>query len=160
MKSFIVFFKSLIITSLFLSCNKKEKSIPLNTATTSDKDYYQNLALTKGDTSAYYNLNSYYMDYPTEGLLYPALIMANKYGYHLAYEDVYISLTGSRYKKELTELEDLDSITRKLALDYLIRGSEKGNKGCKRILGNYYLIGKYVELDTIRGKKLIEESEK
>lgn len=160
MRLTIIFLKSLIITSLITSCNKKEQSIPLNTTTTSDRDYYENLALTKGDTSAYYNLETYYMDYPIEGILYPALIMANKYDYHLAYLNVYEALTSHDHKTKVSELEDLDSTTRKMALDYLKKGAEKGNKECKKILGRHYLEGKYIEKDNVKGKRLIEEGER
>lgn len=160
MKEVVIFFKILIIAFLVVSCNKKEQSIPLNTTTNKDRDYYENLALTKGDTSAYYNLETYYIDSPIEGFLYTSLIMANKYDYHLAYENVYYCLTDYRHKKEFTELEDLDPITRKMALDYLKRGAEKGNKECKKILGNHYLEGKYIEKDTVKGKQLQEESER
>ena len=160
MRPRIIFLKSLIITSLIISCNKKEQSIPLNTTTTLDRDYYENLALTKGDTSAYYNLETYYMDYPIEGILYPALIMANKYDYHLAYLNVYEALTSHDHKMNVSELEDLDPVTRKMALDYLKKGADKGNKECKKILGNHYLEGKYIEKDTLKGKLLIEEGER
>lgn len=160
MRPTIIFLKSLIITSLIISCNKKDNSIPLNTTTTSDRDYYENLALTKGDTSAYYNLETYYMDYPIEGILYPALIMANKYDYHLAYLNVYEALTSHDHKMNVSELEDLDPVTRKMALDYLKKGADKGNKECKKILGNHYLEGKYIEKDILKGKLLIEEGER
>lgn len=159
MKSTVVFLKSIIIASLIIGCNKKEESFPINSATPSDRDYYENLALTKGDTSAYYNLNTYYMDYPIEGILYPALIMANKYEYHLAYLNVYEALTSQDHKKGVSELEDLDPATRKMALDYLKKGAEKGNKECKKILGNHFLEGVYIEKDTVKGLTLIKESE-
>jgi TPR repeat protein len=85
--------------------------------------------------------------------------MANKYEYHLAYLNVYEALTSQDHKKGVSELEDLDPVTRKMALDYLKKGAEKGSKECKRILGNHYLEGKYIEKDTIKGNQLIEESE-
>lgn len=47
-----------------------------------------------------------------------------------------------------------------MALDYLKRGAEKGNKECKKILGNHYLEGKYIEKDTVKGKQLQEEGER
>lgn len=160
MKSTTVFLKSIIIASLTIGCNKKEESFPINSTTPSDRDYYENLALTKGDTTAYYNLNTYYMDYPIEGILYPALIMANKYEYHLAYLNVYEALTSQDHNKGVSELEDLDPVTRKMALDYLKKGAEKGSKECKRILGNHYLEGVYIEKDTVKGKLLIEGGER
>ena len=159
MKSTIVFLKSIIIVSLIIGCNKKKESFPINSATPSDRDYYENLALTKGDTGAYYNLNKYYMDYPIEGILYPALKMANKYEYHLAYLNVYEALTSQDHKKGISELDDLDPVTRKMALDYLKKGADKGSKECKKILGNHYLEGKYIDKNTSKGKQLIEESE-
>ena len=159
MKSTIIFLKSIIISFLVIGCNKKEKDFPVNSTTSSDRDYYENLALTKGDTSAYCNLNTYYMDYPIKGILYSAVIMANKYEYHLAYLNVYEALTSQDHKKGVSELEDLDPVTRKMALDYLKKGAEKGSKECKKILGNHYLKGKYIEKDNIKGNRLIEESE-
>lgn len=160
MKEGVIFFKILVLTFFIISCNKKNQSIPLNNITTRDRDFYENLALTKGDTSAYYNLNNYYMDYPIDGILYPALIMANKYDYHLAYLNVYEALTSHDHKMGVSELEDLDPITRKMALDYLIKGAEKGNKECKKILESHYLEGKYIEKDTLKGKLFIEEGER
>lgn len=160
MKSTVVFLKSIIIASLIIGCNKKKESFPINSATPSDRDYYENLALTKGDTSAYYNLNTYYMDYPIEGILYPALIMANKYEYHLAFLNVYEALTSQDHKKGVSELENLDPVTRKMALDYLKKGAEKGSKECKRILGYHMIKGIYIKKDSLKGIKLIEEADK
>jgi TPR repeat protein len=160
MKSSNFFLKSIIISLLIIGCDKKEKDFPMNSTTSSDRDYYENLALTKGDTSAYYNLNTYYMDYPIEGILYSAIIMANKYEYHLAYLNVYEALTSQDHKIGVSELENLDKTTREIALEYLKKGAEKGNKECKRILGNHYLEGVYLDKDVVKGKQLLEEGEK
>ena len=143
-----------------MSCNNKDKSIPVNSATSSDRDYYIKEALTKGDTSAYSNLNDYYMDYPKEGILYTAFIMANKYDYHLAYLNIYEVLTSQDHKVGASELEGLDEKTRAMALDYLKKGADKGSKECKKILGRHYQEGKYIQKDTIKGKRLIEEGER
>jgi hypothetical protein len=150
---------SVFLVIFIIGCNDKKKSTPMNNMTLSDRDYYIKEALTKGDTCAYYNLNNYYMDYPIEGILYPALIMANKYQYHLAYLNVYEALTSQDHKLGTSELENLDIETRKMALEYLRKGAEKGNEECKRILGYHYLKGKYIVKDTIKGLKLIKESE-
>lgn len=158
MRSTVIFFRSIIITLLIISCNKKEKSFPMNNLSTNDIVKYKQLALFKGDTTAYNSLSVDYMDSPYEGFLYTALIMANKYNCRLAYEDTYYCLTDFYHKKESTELEDLDPVTRKMALDYLRKGAKKGSKECKRILGNHYLEGKYIDKDTIKGKLLIKES--
>lgn len=159
MKPTINLFSIIFIVVLVFGCNNKKEITPINTVTLSDREHYIKEALTKGDTSAYSNLNDFYMDYPMDGILYPALIMANKYEYHLAYLNVYEALTSQDHKKGVSELENLDDQTRKMALDYLKKGAEKGNKECKKILGNHYLEGKYIEKDTIKGKQLINESE-
>lgn len=78
----------------------------------------------KGDTTAYYQLSLDYMDSPYDGFLYTALIMANKYNYHIAYYDVYDILT-QKYG-----LQELDEKTKELAIDYLRKGAQKGNKNC------------------------------
>lgn len=150
----------ILISSFFLltNCNKKDDAIPLNTSTPNNVKLNKEKALTKGDTIAYYQLSLDYMDSPYEGFLYTALIMANKYNYHLAYEDVYYILTDYYHKKEFTELKDLDDKTRMMALDYLKAGAEKGNKECKRILGRLYLEGNYIEKNGELGNRLIHEA--
>lgn len=155
-KTFII----LLLTIISVGCKKKDKlqEFSLNQPSKSYQELKE-LALTNGDTIAYHEMSIAYMDSPNDDrFLYTALIMANKHNYHLAYEDVYYVLTDYYHKKELTELEELDPVTRKMALDYLIKGDKKGSIECKRILGNHYLEGKYIEKDTIKGKLLIEES--
>lgn len=159
MKPTINLFSIVFTVMLIFGCDNKKKGTPINTVTVNDREYYIKEALTKGDTSAYSNLNDYYMDYSIDGILYPALIMANKYEYHLAYLNVYEALTSQDHKKGVSELEDLDKKTREMALEYLKKGAEKGSKECKVILGNHYLEGKYIEKNTIKGKQLIEEGE-
>lgn len=119
-----------------------------------------NEALTKGDTSAYYNLRAYYMDYPIDGILYPALIMANKYGYHSAYADVYYALTSHDHTKDISELKDLDETTRMMAIEYLKKGAAKKDKECQVILGHHYVQGKYIGKDVIKGNQLIKDGER
>lgn len=153
-------FKTILLTLLLAGCDNKEKSIPINNISLIDRDYYIKEALIKGDTNAYQNLNDYYMDYPIEGILYTALIMANKYEYHLAYLNVYEALTSQDHKKGVSELENLDKETRKMALNYLEKGAQKGNKECKYILGKHYIEGKYLKKDIKLGNQLILESKK
>ncbi|MFN7675812.1 hypothetical protein [Flavobacterium sp.] len=156
MKLTINLFSIVFTIMLIFGCSNKKKGTPINTITLNDREYYIKEALTKGDTSAYSNLNDYYMDYSIDGILYPALIMANKYEYHLAYLNVYEALTSQDHKMGVSELQDLDPVTREMALDYLKKGAEKGNKECKKILGKHYLEGKYIEKDIIKAKLLIE----
>ena len=159
MKTTVIFIINVMVMLFTISCNnKQDNSVPLDNRTFDDRDYYLGEALTKGDTSAYFQFST--MDYPKYDLLYPALTMANKYQYHLAYYDVYDALTSPSYSfKSNSGIKNLDNESRTMALDYLKRGAEKGNKECKRILGNLYLEGKYIEKDTIKGKQLIEEGE-
>ncbi len=131
----------------------------MNNVPSNDIIKYKKLALEKGDIKAYNSLSLDYMDSPYEEFLYTALLMANKHNYHLAYEDVYYVLTDFYHKKDNLELEELDLVTRGMALEYLKKGAEKGNKECKRILGSHYLMGKYIKKDMKMGNKLIKESE-
>jgi len=156
----IKFAKSIIILILVTSCSNVEKPNSINNSNGNDSEYYKNLALSKGDTSAYYQLNLNYIDSPSETFLYTALIMANKYEYHLAYLNVYEILTDNNHAEGVSELENIDKKTRVLALEYLKRGAEKGNKDCKYILGKHYVAGKYIEKDITLGNTLILESEK
>ena len=148
------FFILLIITS----CNNKNE-IPITHINNSSIRKYKELALTKGDTISYNELSIAYLDSPNDGFLYTALIMANKYNYPQAYSDVYSCLTDRNHKKEFTELDSLDEKTRALALDYLTAGAENGSKECKRLLGHFYIEGKYLKKDTLKGNSLLKESE-
>jgi TPR repeat protein len=116
-----------------------------------------------GDTDAYYAVHVEYMNfhYPEESLFY-ALVMANKYDYQEAYFDVFECLydlnNEYQHANEGWRLDSLDETSRKMALEYLVKATEKGHKQSKEILGEYYLEGLYVEKDTILGKRLIKES--
>ena len=159
MKIIMRFFKIFILFLISMSCQKKNNGIPTNNTSAIQVNEFKKLALEKGDTIAYSELSNYYMDISNEGLLYSALMMANKYHYSRAYYDVYETITESSYKKEFTELDSLDSKTRSMALDYLIMGADKGNKECQRKLGYFLSQGKYIKKDTTKGKRLIEKGE-
>ena len=45
-----------------------------------------------------------------------------------------------------------------MAIDYLIMGAEKGDKQCQKILGKFYLEGKYLKKDVEKGSQLIKDS--
>lgn len=149
--------KSLVLVALIfiIACNDKEKDkgLPMNNIGKSDLSKYKELALTKGDTNAYYQLQLDYMDSPYQGFLNVAMSMADKYGYHLAYYNVYECLTD-----ESKDLNTLSEQNKDLALKYLIEGAKKGNRNCMNILGHYYLEGKYLKRDIEKGKELIKES--
>ncbi|MDR0196153.1 MAG: hypothetical protein LBI73_13615 [Myroides sp.] len=113
----------LLVCILFtISCIRKD--YPMQSISNNSFNHYKELALMKGDTTAYYQLSLDYMDSPYDGFLYTALIMANKYNYHIAYYDVYDILT-QKYG-----LQELDEKTKELAIDYLRKGAQKGNKNC------------------------------
>ena len=113
-----------------------------------------------GDTDAYYELYiAYYELNPSDFLPY-ALLMANKYDYDKAYYDVFDRLTllyWKSYNKSIS-LDSLDNQTRKMALDYLKKGAEKGEYNSLRDLGWLYLEGKHVKKDTILGNQLLEKA--
>lgn len=150
---------SIIITLLFItSCNKKEKEFSMNEPSIPYAEL-QELALTKGDTVAYHEMSIAFMDSPNDvSFLNTAVVMANKHNFRGAFLDVYYFLTDYYHRKDFKNLDDMDERLRVMALEYLIKGAEKREKECQRILGRYYLDGKYVEKDTIQGNQLLKES--
>jgi len=146
----------IIFTLLTIACkNKKEEATTMWNPSNSDISNWKEDALTKGDTNAYYNLSKDYMDSSYDGFLEIALTMANKYEYHLAFSDAYDCLTNVNRKFGEHELKSLNEEKRKLAIDMLKRGAEKGNLECQHKLGELYIEGVYIE----KGNKLIKESE-
>jgi hypothetical protein len=115
-----------------------------------------------GDAEAYWELRLKYMEMSMDESLLPySLIMANKYDYPIAYFDVYNWLTLLSYWHSPNHTFDLlDKKTLSLAIEYLKRGSQKGETNCMRNLGYLYEEGKYVKKDTVLGKQLIEKSRK
>ena len=100
----------------------------------------------KGDIDAYDELSL--AELPEGELLIYSLYMANKYNYPLAYYNVYYSLI--RFCSE----KDIDNNTLNLALYYLKKGAELENYTCMSELRELYLTGKYVLLDSVKGKEL------
>lgn len=151
------------ITAFFLiivGCDKKKEEFSLNEPSRTYQEL-KKLALTKGDTIAYHELSIAYMDSPNDDrFLNIALIMANRYNIPEAYLDVYYFLTDYYHRKDFKNLDDLDDNTRALALAYLKKGAERGDKECQKILGHYYIEGKYFNKDTIKGNQLITEGER
>ena len=134
---------------------KKELKTSLKSA--SSLDFYRKQVIEQGDFTAYNELQFEYDN--SDNFLYVALIMANKYDYDEAYYDVFYCLTRYSNKNKLDALDDLDNTTKAMALNYLIKGAAKGNNDCKRVLGSFYLQGKYVEKDIKKGSKLLQEAE-
>lgn len=140
---------------IFFSCNQN-KGIPMNNVSNSEMESYRKSAVEKGDTIAYKELEL--ENYQSDSFLYVSLIMANKYNYPSAYYNVFHCLVKQSNKKELEALDDLDEMTKKMAIDYLIMGAEKGDKQCQKILGKFYLEGKYLKKDVEKGSQLIKDS--
>ena len=145
---------AILIAVVFFSCkNQKEKSI--NQSDSPTQDLKEKIVHT-GDIKSYEELSTVYMDYRVGEFLPYALIMANKYDYPQAYYDVYESLTLMQsVGKE--NLNSVDSVTLQIALKYLKLSADKGSKVGKKILGQYYLEGKYFPKDTITGNELLRE---
>lgn len=113
-----------------------------------------------GDVSAYvelYNTYRYYDSHRTEDELLPyALIMADKYGLPQAYVDVFYCLQaihrggGDPY----SSLDPLHENARRMALEYLRKAYELGDRNAANELRKYYEYGKYVKKDTVIAKRL------
>jgi len=149
---------TIIIIGL-MSCNENSKYnvTSINSGTSSDKELSRSI-LQQGDSSAYYELSMQYLDYGYEHFLPYSLIMANKYNYPQAYFDVYDCLL-LLYGSEPKDICLLDSVTQKIAIEYLKKASSEGHSQARSILGEYYLEGIYFEKDTLLGNLLVEEAE-
>ncbi|MBI3134274.1 MAG: hypothetical protein HYZ14_06310 [Bacteroidetes bacterium] len=110
----------------------------------------ENLVLMNGDTNAYQALYTQYVDKEQGEFLSFALIMANKYNYTQAYFDCYFSLfevncmecTNDELNK--WSLENLDAVTRTMALDYLKKAADLGHDQALDILKIYKDENKYL----------------
>ena len=111
-----------------------------------------------GDAQAYEELSTAYMNEGISEILPYSLLMANKYNYPQAYYDVYESLVLMQSVGQNT-IDSLDVKTLDMALEYLKLSSDKGLFLGKKILGQYYIDGKYLLKDTIMGKRLLRESQ-
>ncbi len=160
MKSIPKFLKITAILLFITSCDKKKEELSLNEPSMPYQELKE-LAIIKGDTNAYHEMSIAYMDSPNDDrFLNVSLIMANKHNFPGAYLDVYYFLTDYYHRKDFKDLDDLDETTRIMALDYLKKGAEKRDKECQKILGQYYLQGKYIEKDTLKGNQLIKDGER
>lgn len=126
----IVFFFSLS------GCNNcsEEKSYSMNHGTKTLPELKQQI-IDYGDTCAYYDLKIQLLDfkYGDEELLSYAMIMANKYDYSEAYFDVFDCITAPYFDN----INQIDSRTAKMAIDYLLLASEKGYFQACEIVDSY-----------------------
>lgn len=135
--------------NLHLEASKKEfNSIPNfkeRLIDSLDKDFYDSIL--KVDT--YKN-----------GLIY-SIVVSNKWDYSEASFNVFMTLAELDKKNSSTNLPEIDFLdekTRKMALQYLEKASNKGNPNAKYILGKYYLEGKYLNKNTTLGNSLLQEA--
>lgn len=106
-------------------------------------DSLEKNVLTSGNVEAYYSILFYY---PEVGLNY-AIIMANKYDYLPACEDIYHMLMVSMVDSLYTP----DKKTAQLAIEYLKYAADKRNKDACLLLSEEYMYGINIEKDTLEG---------
>jgi len=148
-----------LIFIISISCkSKKDRHVEVITMNqTRPINELKELVLTKGDTVAYDELATAFMNekYPEEYLIY-SIIMADKYNYSPAYFQVYYCLT-STFEHHVVPI---DIKTKNLALKYLKKGVDLNESQAIRFLSELYMTGKYVSKDTILGKRLEEKFDK
>ena len=130
------FFLVIIILILLLTnCNNcsVEKSFSMNYRTRDLSELKQQI-IDSGDSSAYKDLTIELLEfkYGDEELLPYAMIMANKYDYSQAYFDVFFSMTAPY----MDNINQTDSITAKIAIDYLLLAAEKGHSQACEIVNS------------------------
>jgi hypothetical protein len=151
--------KPIILLMLILvcsfSCNsKKEQRVDVITMNnTRPIDELKKLVLLKGDTAAYNELATAYLNekYGEEYLIY-SLVMANKYKYPRAYHEVYFCLTSAFNHGN----GEIDEDTKAIAIKYLQTGVVLNDPASLMEMGELYLEGKYFPKDTILGNELYE----
>lgn len=110
-----------------------------------------NKIINKGVKEDYNELKIYYLDIGFYKVFPWALLMANKFDYDQAYFDVFYSLydlnNNVKCEYENSEnysLDNLDTKTQKIAIDYLIMATNKGHEQAEEILTIYKKEGKYI----------------
>lgn len=128
-------FAFIIIILLLTNCNNSsvEKSFSMNQRSRNLSELKQQI-INYGDSSAYNDLTIELLDfkYGDEELLPYAIIMANKFDYSQAYFDVFFSMTAPY----MDNINQIDSITAKIAIDYLLLASEKGHSQACEIVNS------------------------
>lgn len=116
--------------------NSNKKVFSMNQPLTSVVDL-KKAVLYEGSKEAYDALSTAYLDYTfqEEFLLY-AIIMANKYEYPQAYFDVYFWLTQTFS----SDINNIDESSANLAIEYLIKASEKNHRQAKEIVEEYAIV--------------------
>ena len=89
-----------------------------------------------GDTAAYNNLSTAYLDHAHGDFLVWALLIANKYDYPQAYFDVFVQL--SELSPDSNSIDMLDNKTQSMAIEYLRRATDKGHHQAPEILRQFY----------------------
>ncbi len=143
--------KLIMVLSIFVSCNMKEKGkninnpISINDSCSTlrmhefmERQYKIKKVLAEGDTLLYNELRNYYIDNAELiEFLGISLIMANKFDYTLAYHDVAYALLGGNPKFGKKNPNAYDSATRKMFNDYLNVALERNCPGANRLIEWY-----------------------
>lgn len=101
-------------------------------------------------------------NYEYDKLLLYSILASNKLKYGYASYTVFFTISNMdtlNKFKDIPNLDFLDDDTKKIAITYLIKASNEGQKNAKLVLGNYYLLGKYVTKNEQKGQKLINEGQ-
>jgi TPR repeat protein len=117
------------------------------------KSDYENLreAINTGNPIRYDCVN----DTPYGTCFLIDLIMANKYHYAGAYENVYYHYMSPNFNK--SEWNALDTVSQHRALYYLKRAAEAGNNNAQDILGHLYINGNALPKDIKEGEYWIKQ---
>lgn len=146
----------ILIVLIISSCNQQHVT-PMNQPLRPLKEV-KDKVIKMGDIQSYEELSTAYMDYEIGEFLPYALLMANKYNYPQAYYDVYECLVLMQSIGKGT-IESVDPKTKSLALEYLKLSSEKGLHLGMKTLGRFYMDGKYMPKDTVKGNQLLKDAE-
>ncbi|MFT3796480.1 hypothetical protein [Flavobacterium sp.] len=143
------------LTLIFIGC--KKESVNINGVTTSIPKLHE-FAL-KGDLNAYSDLSLAYLDSPNDvNFCQTSKNVAEKYNFPEAYLNLYYCQIDYYHRPDRMNLEDLNDNEIKNAMNYLVKGSNLKNRECSKLLGEYYIQGKYLKKNTQLGNSLIQDN--
>lgn len=137
----------ILISTLMTSCNNNESKETIITPDAPPKEDLISVVLAKNDIDAYNMLLFYYPD--DLSILPIAVHMAKNSKYGKAYYDLFQTIYSIFNESSVP----IDSATQKYMMYYLEKGIELKDSDCVWAMSKLYMIGTFVEEDTIKAKK-------
>jgi len=148
----------IVVFLLFINVGCKKESTNINNVVTPISKLHK--LASQGNLKAYSDLSLAYMDSPNDiNFCKTSKSVAEKYNFDEAYLNLYYCQIDYYHRANYMNLDDLNHETIIKAMNYLAIGNSLGNKECSKLLGKYFIQGKYLNKDIEKGKLLIQQNE-